>query len=134
MTEIIKSFPPNITAITRVFPLASRTDTIFAYGNFIYVPSGNDLPPELLEHELVHCERQLLQGVDEWWAQYLEDPDFRYHEELLAHRAEYNKLCEMYPTRNRRRHCLQHVARKLAAPLYGNMITVKKAAEDLKQQ
>lgn len=132
MPKIIHTFPPNIAAIVKVFPMATNSGTIFAFGEFIYVPSGKELPPELMAHELVHCERQLKQGVDEWWAQYLVDPDFRYHEELLAHRAEYLKLCELYPTRHQRRYFLQHVAKKLAARLYGKMVTIQRASEDIR--
>lgn len=129
--KIINSYPPNIQQILEVFPLANGGGVIFAYAPDIYVPSGNDLPPELLAHEAVHIERQLVIGVDNWWAQYLIDPEFRYHEELLAHRAEYQKLCELIPNRQGRRSKLKHVAKKLSAALYGKMITFDKAVEDL---
>lgn len=129
--RIIADFPPNIAEILKVFPLANGGSTIFAYAPDIYAPSGRDLPPELLEHESIHIERQLIMGVEAWWAQYLTDPAFVYEEELLAHRAEYKKLCEMFPNRNSRRSALKHVARKLSASLYGKMITLAKAAEAL---
>ncbi len=132
MTTIINTVPPNFVAIKAVFPQANEKTTVFAFGEFIYVPSGSDLAPEILEHELVHCERQLKQGVDEWWAQYLTDPEFRYEEELLAHRAELKKLCELYPNRRQRRYFIQHVAKKLSAQLYGRLRKTQECVEDLR--
>lgn len=132
--EIVIDRPPNFEAIAAVFPGARGDGIIFAYGTKIFNPSGTPLPPEIIQHELVHCERQVAQGVEVWWDQYLIDGDFRYEEELLAHRAEYQTLCARYPERKNRRRALEHVAKKLAAPLYGRMVTVNQAKCALKRE
>ncbi len=111
MPEILFRRPPNFEAIHKVFPMADGLGVIFAYAPYIFVPSGNSLPPELIAHEQVHIDRQTAMGVDAWWQRYLVDVEFRYLEELLAHRAEYQKLCELEPVRQRRRANLTHVAK-----------------------
>ena len=61
-----------------------------AYNGCIYNPSGKIIPPALIAHEEVHLKRQVMHGADIWWDHYLRDSAFRYHEELLAHVAEFN--------------------------------------------
>ncbi len=129
--KIIKDVPPNFAAILRVFPGATGEGVIFAYAPDIYAPYVENIGPEFLAHESVHIARQEAIGVEEWWNKYLVDPTFRYEEELLAHRAEYQKLMEMTPTRQVRRSALKQVAKKLAAPLYGKIISVDQAMKDI---
>jgi hypothetical protein len=129
--KILPVHPPNYHRILQTFPNAKNPGVIFAYGDTIYAPGRTSLPPELVAHESVHGERQLAIGVENWWERYLTDPAFRYDEELLAHRAEYRKLCGIAPTRQVRRAGLKMIAKKLAAPLYGCMVTVARAMQDL---
>lgn len=131
MTEIKAMRPPNFNAIVEVFPNAVNRGVIFAYAPYIYVPSGNKLPPQLIAHEEVHIRRQEKQGVENWWFAYLTDPAFRYEEELLAHRAEWEKLTEG-ANRQVKRAALKEIAKKLAAPLYNKMVTRAQAEEDIK--
>lgn len=128
--------PPNIDAIAAVFPMARGPNVVFAYGKKIFNPSGEKLPNEIIEHEKVHGERQLALkgGVEEWWKRYLNDLDFRYEEELVAHRKEYRTLTEEAPSRQMRRGALKHVAKKLCSPLYGKMVTMDQAMKDLKKE
>jgi len=125
-------YPPNIDQIQAVFPMAMKDGVIFAYGRKVFVPSGRKIPPEILAHERIHCERQIDMGVEEWWTQYMADPVFRYHEELLAHRVEYSFLRGLYPGQDAKHRALEHVATKLAHPLYGGLVSKKRAKEDLK--
>lgn len=131
MPKIIVSRPPNYADIREVFPMAANEGVIFAYAPNIYVPSGASLPPELIAHESVHIQRQLAIGVELWWEKYLTDLPFRYEEELLAHRAEYQALCELQPNRQGRRSNLKHVAKKLSAGLYNKMVSFDQACKDL---
>ncbi len=124
--------PPNFDKIMAVFPLAGNPGVIFAYGDKIYVPSGKEIPPEILAHERVHCERQLKIGVEAWWNFYLLDPKFRYEEELLAHKVEYTFLRGLYPGQARKQSILNHVAGKLSAKLYGGMCSLNQAKKALK--
>lgn len=129
---IIHTRPPNYAQILAVFPGAAAPKVIFAYHPNIHVPCGQKLPQALLAHEMVHIHRQELVGVEKWWDDYLIMPAFRYQEELLAHRQEYvTMISGMAPNRNMRRSALKIVAKKLAATLYGNMVSPKQAAEDI---
>ena len=133
-TEIKVLFerPPNFDIIVKCFPLATRIETVFSYGDRIYVPSGKKLPREIVAHEIIHCERQQEVGVDHWWEQYCADQTFRLLEETLAHQKEYYELLEAQQTRNARRWALDHVAGKLANKLYGPMISLDRAKKVLK--
>lgn len=127
--KIISSRPPNFAAIAAVFSGAYGQGVIFAYAPNIYAPNNTGLPPEIIAHETAHIKRQLEIGVEAWWDRYLTDAAFRFDEELIAHRAEYRHLCDNATSRNVRRSALKHVAKKLAAPLYGRMVTMKQAME-----
>jgi hypothetical protein len=123
--SIIVARPPNFDAILKVFPDAEKPGVIFAYGADIYNPSGGHVPMALLMHEDVHQRRQTLgnwapaAGPEEWWRRYLEDAEFRYREELLAHVAEYKaQLSAFSSDRNARAKLLQATAARLVAPLY----------------
>jgi len=131
--RVVYSAPPMIDEIDAVFGVKGKP-IIFAWGDRIYNPMAVDVRPELLAHERVHGDRQKLLHVDLataveiWWRRYLFDRDWRLAEEIPAHRAEYDRLVEIHGNnRNVRRQCLAHVALKLAAPLYGKLITVTAA-------
>lgn len=124
--------PPNFDKIRKVFPLSIAPGVVFSYGDKIFVNSKNELPPEILAHERVHCERQLAMGVEAWWDQYLVDPQFRYKEELLAHQVEYTFLRGLYPGQARKKSILKHVAGKLSSRLYGPMVSLEQAKKALK--
>ncbi len=129
--KIVQSFPPNFASIHRVFPNASGPGVLFAYAPDIYSMYVTEIPPEMLAHEKVHIERQEAYegGVEAWWARYLVDAEWRYNEELLAHRAEYQYLSGL--SRQLRRSALKTVAKKLSGALYGRMIPLDKAIKDL---
>jgi hypothetical protein len=130
--EIVKNqYPPNYLDIVKVFPSARRPGVVFAYGDKIYVPSGNDISHHLKVHEAVHGIRQKELGVAFWWEKYLTDKRFRYHEELMAHRAEYLSIIREGANRNQRRLALKAIASRLASPLYGCGGGWSKAAADI---
>lgn len=127
MPQVIKDRPPNFAQIAFNFPEAHRPGVIFAYAPYIYAPSGN-VPPELVAHEQVHIDRQNQIGVEEWWNRYLADAEFRFKEEVLAHRAEYQYLCQ-HGSRQLRRRAAKELANRLCSPLYGKMCTKAQAVE-----
>lgn len=106
---------------------------IFSYAPHLYNPSGKPLPRSLIEHEGVHLARQILIGVEVWWDKYLTDPQFRWDEELLAHRREYEVLAAGCRTFKAQQVALKVVAKKLAAPLYGRMVKTEQAMQLLTQ-
>jgi hypothetical protein len=129
---IVIDRPPIYDKIAALFPIEGKS-VLFAWGEQIYNPEGIVIPKELIAHELIHGERQ---GSDEanimaWWEKYLVDPQFRFNEELPAHRAEYLALVKRHS--NKRHMYLQYVAEKLAAPLYGNLVSIVQAKEAIER-
>ena len=117
MQTILVEKPPIFDRILAAFPKAGEPGVIFAWGDSIYNPSGIVIPPALLAHEAVHGERQTkFSDVAHWWESYIEDPLFRYREELPAHAAEFRVL--MPADRNARARLAMTTARRLIAPLY----------------
>ena len=130
--KIVKEFPPNIEAIRAKFPL--KGSEIFCWGDIIYSPSTDRLPTWLIMHESVHTRQQKeIGGTEIWWERYLKDTKFRFEQELEAHQVEYRSFCELARERVRRRIYLKIVARKLASPMYGRMVTFEKAKKLIKK-
>lgn len=89
--EIIHDVPPNYDELVAVFGEGANWDrgATFTYAEGIYCK--DPLPEHLVAHELIHVEQQEKEGgTKAWWKRYIEDPDFRLHEEIEAYRAEYN--------------------------------------------
>jgi len=107
---------------------------LYAWGTKIYNPMGVEIAPEMMAHEEIHGIRQRQQGnLTTWWLDYTNDPEFRLAEEIPAHQAEYQHIIAGATSRNYRRAALKHVAKKLAAPLYGQLISVEQAKKELKR-
>ena len=130
----VTGFPPNIDEILKVFPDAAKPGVIFAYGDIIYVPTGQELSFALVEHEQVHGDRQNRRGVAAWWDQYLVDGEFRFNEELPAHQVEYRAFCDEHTDRNLRSQYLNHIAARLASPLYGNLLSQSAARKAITEK
>jgi hypothetical protein len=142
---IIVDRPPNFEQIKAAFPKADGPGVMFAYDGNIYNPSGNVIPPALIAHEQVHLDRQKAMGprplsttqysgADLWWERYLEDSEFRYNEELLAHAAEF----KVQRTRDRNfvARLMVDTALRLVAPLYNYTppVSLQQAMKDLLQE
>lgn len=118
--KIETAWPPNIAAIRSVFPLPRGV--IFTYGNVIYNPYGGKISRELKAHEAVHCKQQG-DDIEGWWEKYLVDDEFRFDQELEAHRAEYRAFCKHAKNKNNRAAFLNRVATRLASEMYGGLVT-----------
>ena len=131
--RIIRELPPNHSDILKVFPFASNPEILYAFGDAIYTASQSEIPHFLLRHEEAHGIRQLTLegGVEAWWDAYLSDVKFRYVEELVAHRVEYEARIEGAVNRQQRRLALKEVARRLSAPMYGSMKSAANAKKDI---
>lgn len=130
--RVVHERPPNYADIAAVFDLSKTKGIIFAYGDVIYAPDCI-VPPQLMVHERVHCERQ---GADVagWWRRYLDDAEFRLAEEVPAHRAEYRFWCARPGSekpvagfRSGREYYLMQIAKRLSSPLYGGLVSIGKA-------
>lgn len=122
--KIIRAFPPNYAAINKKFNVRGKP-VIFCLGATIFNPSNIEVGPLLLVHEQVHSDRQ---GADPmaWWDRYLEEPEFRFDEELPAHRAEYQEAARRYDGKALGT-ALHRMAIRLSSPLYGSMTTYDEA-------
>lgn len=132
---IINELPPNFEQIKAAFPKADGPGILFAFDGSIYNPSGIVVPPALIAHEEVHLNRQRDGGPTKWWDQYLTDSEFRYHEELLAHTAEF-KMQRSFNDRNFGARLLTATALRLVAPLYNYQPprTLQQAMKDLRRE
>src|SRR5258708_40289599 len=107
---------------------------IFAWGDKIYAPlQQGELPKALLAHEAVHGERQVAYpgGIEAWWRRYIAEPRFRLDEEIPAHKAELAHLLTKAKGPSMRAHVLSRTAARLAAPLYGTLVTSAQATQRL---
>jgi len=133
--KIINSVPPNFQAINDRFQVRGKP-VIFCYGEVIYNPMRVNVGPDLVAHERVHSIRQLAfaGGVTAWWDRYIADGRFRLEEEIPAHRAEYQFWAQHKDAdkpvkgfRSARDYHLVQIARRLAGPLYGSVISLGNA-------
>jgi hypothetical protein len=135
MQQIVDARPPNHAEIVAVFgEPAGKPGTVFSWGKILYAPGITQMPIPLAEHELVHGIRQGWEnevGVHHWWDRYLAERDFRFTEELLAHRAEWKAL-ERVKDRNRRAKIRLMVAGRLSSNLYQLGVTQAEAVRLLK--
>lgn len=126
---VVHEYPPIYEQIERAFPAIKGQAILFAWGDKIYNPLGVDVPPHLFSHEAVHGERQFNYGdpftVLGWWEYYLKSAGFRFAEEVVAHRAEFDALCRRRSSK-RAQH-LEVVAQKLCSPIYGGTWTIAEA-------
>lgn len=116
----VRAFPPNYAEIIDAFPhVAKAKGPIFCYGTTVYYTGPEKPDHALMRHEAVHSNRQ---GADPkgWWDRYLRDTQFRFIEELLAHRVEWQAYegCG----RSERRFMKRQIAERLSGPLYGRMV------------
>lgn len=131
--KIVRDRPPLFDEIDAKFHVRGLP-IMFAWGDRLFIPSGSlDVAPHLMAHEEVHSGRQghSEPGILLWWRAYLDDEQFRLAEEIVAHRAEYEHLARHGGGRQARRRHLAITAARLAAPLYGRLISVADAKKVL---
>jgi hypothetical protein len=131
--KIIKGFPPNFAALKKTFGRLP-SNVVFSYGDTIYAPGGQKLHPSIIAHEEAHGRRQLALGVTAWWDRYITDPAFRFEEELIGHRAEWQHFKSQQvplPSATAQRNALDHMAKRLSGPLYGNIVGYEQAMREI---
>lgn len=130
--RIVFDRPPIFDELDAKFRIAGKP-VLFSWGDIIYNPMRVTIPPHLIVHEEMHGWRQGELGVEHWWRNYIDSRAFRLEEEILAHQAEYRALSRDAVNRRARRSCAKRVARRLAGPLYGEMISIAKARAVLRE-
>lgn len=102
--------------------MAPDPETVFfTYGDTLYVPSGRQVPDDLIAHEELHTKQQG-DDPDAWWSRYIGDEYFRIDQEAKAYGKQYAFLCKKHKDRNAQARILFNLARILSGPLYGNVI------------
>ena len=118
--------PPNFEKINNAFHVAGQA-VLFCYGDIICNPYGVEIPPQLIKHEEVHS-RQQGSDVEGWWDKYIEDPEFRWEQELEAHVVEWKEYCKRHGG-DKRIAYLKIVAERLSSPIYGQMRTYEQCRD-----
>lgn len=126
--KIVHDFPPNYQEIKDKFNPPS--DTVFCYGNLLYVPDGRPVPAHLLIHEEVHSEQQA-GDPSSWWKKYREEAEFRLSQEIEAYRKQYAFFKKTVKDKNARVMFLHRIASDLSGSLYGNIISKQKAIKQI---
>ena len=144
--RIIKELPPNIDQIDECFKVKHIPSILYTFGSEVYTLSDKPIPIWIMKHEEVHSARQfeygrmLMEemgmepdkneensvGPVEWWKRYIDDPEFRLLEELVAHQVEWRVFGELH-NRNERRLYLNAIAARLSNEMYGRMVSLSKA-------
>lgn len=131
--QVVIDQPPNYAEIVARFPAVGQYQrkVIFAVGDVIYNPRRMEISPALFVHEGVHGHRQ---GANpfEWWKRYLDDDEWRFAEEMVAHVAEYEATVAGAGRQVRRR-AFKQVASKLASPIYEFQMNTKRATQLMKE-
>ena|SRR3990167_6860710 len=82
--KIIKAYPPNISQIREY--LTPPPQAVFAFGETIYNPSGDEIRADTKYHETIHFRQMKEYPSSEiWWTKYLIDKDFRLKMEIEAY-------------------------------------------------
>lgn len=125
--NIIYDYPPNYKKIAKAFNIKGNEGVIFTYGNDLYVPGGERIVIDkpLIRHEMVHAQQQKKIGVGAWWDRFLEDPSFRFQQELEAYREQYRAMASL--TLQERLGYLNHISNDLSGEMYGNLMTKDEA-------
>lgn len=108
--------------------------TVWTYGDTLYNPGGIHVEDHLLAHEQTHTIQQEREGgPDKWWRRYLDDPTFRFEQELQAYAMQYAFYCEQRTDRNQRFRFLHQLAGALSGPLYQVAISRSDAQKAIKE-
>lgn len=111
-----------------------KDNMVMVMGDTMHKGFRGDMEPDLLEHEKVHVKQQAQYdgSWQDWWDQYLEDPEFRIKQEVEAYRRQYEYLQEHMNDRNKRFSILVQLAQALSGPMYGEVIGMQDAMNAIK--
>lgn len=118
-----KEKPPVWDRLEKTFGVKWGGSICVAYKDTIY--HSQPLDPSVIVHEQVHLSRQ--KDPDQWWESYFRDSKFRFGEELLAYRAQYQYLKETIKDRNELARHWYRLAGDLSGTMYGNCVSHREA-------
>lgn len=117
--------PEIYDTLHEAFGVEWNQGIIITYGDTVYCKYPLDTDKEV--HEQVHIDQQAFYGVTEWWDRYLEDPQFRFEQELEAYKAEAEFVRKHMPDRNKRVQLIHRMCKDLSSSNYGNVCTFSEA-------
>jgi hypothetical protein len=120
--EIVYERPPVWDRATS--ELGADEDTIFTYGDTMYVPSGRQPDAALIAHEEVHSLQQQSEVTPTpaiWWEAYFGSNDFRFSQEAPAYKKQYDVFCITHKDRNERARYLAYITNSITGKLYGHL-------------
>ena len=117
---------PFINEYRDLFPITD--DTIFVFKDKIF--TNNELPYDIVHHEIQHLKQQQKIGATQWIDNYLHDKEFRLKQELEAYIVQLQEVKKM-GDKNELFEITAECARNISSPLYGNMIKYQKALKIL---
>lgn len=114
--QIKAEYPPNIAEIRKY--LVPDEKAVFAFGDVIYNPSGQDLDADLEFHENVHkIQQKNFTSPEIWWTAYLLDSSFRLSQEVEAYAKQYDFIKRHTPAKYYEA-CLEDFSEALSSPMY----------------
>lgn len=120
--KIVYEKPPVYDRIVKAIGVPPE-GAIYTYGDTIYVPSGRTPDAALVAHEETHSAQQADIGRDAWWDRYLKYEVFRVNQELEAYKAQLEFVRAHTRVKAKRGAALEHMARSMSGPMYGNVIS-----------
>lgn len=121
--------PPIYPLILLRFPAAKNPNTVFTFGDTVYILQS--LYPDLAVHEAVHIKQQRnTLGALVWWAKYMISSKFRYAQELEAYKEQFKFYLKGHSQKESTLF-LHRIAGDLSGGLYGGGITFDQATRDI---
>lgn len=125
--NIVNDYPPNHDLICDAIEgVRGNESIVFTYGDTVYHPSGGELAEHVKQHERVHIQQQTKMDKDEWWAEYLKNPQFRLEQELAAYRVQFKYIQRGRNWRNTES-LLSAISKDLSGDMYGNILSYQEA-------
>lgn len=119
-----KEKPAIFDKLHKAFGVEWGGSLVIAYKDTIY--HSLPLDPSVIVHENVHLLRQG-KDPDTWYENYIRNSKFRFGEELLAYRAQYDYLKDVIKDRNEVARELFRLASDLSGKMYGNVVSHREA-------
>ena len=120
--------PPQwiLDEVKEKFGVEWESPVVFTYGDLITTSKG-EMREDLLHHEPVHTKQQKeYGGADKWWREYLDNPKFRFDQELEAYRSQYKWILQTQKPSQWYKY-LEAYAHDLSSPMYGNLVAKDEA-------
>ena len=133
IVKISKQKPPQwiLDAVKKQFDVHWENGIIFTYAGIISNCSGR-MTEDLLAHENHHIKQQEVIGSDSWWGYYLENAEFRYHQELECYQLQYIWAKNNIKSKEEVFKSLFFYAKSLSGKMYGNIRTFSEVMKDIK--